>query len=128
MATMGRGHIAKLLLVSYALFIVHVHAYYVQCWGSDCSWSHPRHRALELDLGLAGSFLFPSDLGYSLYHRTPLHVRAVYPGEAELKISAQSRLAGLSPKAGSRTHILYWLELTQEVTRKTPLWFLNSLG
>jgi len=49
---------------------------------------------VELDLGLAGSLIFSSDMGNSLHHRAPLHVRPVYTGEAKLTGPAQSPLDG----------------------------------
>jgi hypothetical protein len=64
---------------------------------------------VEFDLGLAGSFLLSSDLGYSLYNRSPLHVCAVFSGEPKLTASAQSLLDGLLLKVGLRTHIQFWL-------------------
>lgn len=65
---------------------------------------------MEFDLGLAGSFLLSSDLGYSLYNRSSLHVRAAASGVLKLTASAQSPLDGLLLKVGLRTHIQFWLE------------------
>jgi len=65
---------------------------------------------MEFNLGLAGAFLLPSDLGDSLHCRSPFHVGYIVYIDCKLTSTDQNHLDGSLRKVESKTRIPSWRE------------------